>query len=189
MGKNATCLSFRIHAQHPPTQPPAFMKRFLLLCLLMSSSVFAQTAVSVMVKQHEDRTSNFSERPYGKDDMSYGLFFDLFDGIGGWRFGATYSDDLTGIEGVDSVITPEIALFTIEGIWETSIAILMDYVDTETETDWGDLYYQTHFGANIPVSNSILIGLHAFYPMESVSDIVDIGFNDLDYAVQVRIFF
>lgn len=164
------------------------MKRFLLLCLLMSSPVFAQMAASVMVKQHDARP-DFAERPYGKDDMSYGLFFDAFDGKGGWRFGAMYSDDVTGISAVETVITPEIALLVADRIWETSIAVLIDYVEGSGESEWGDVYFQTQLGFNIPLGNSVMLGAHAFYPMESIGDLVDIGFNDLDFAVQLRIFF
>jgi hypothetical protein len=175
--------------KRPNPNPTTVMKRSILLCLLMSSTLFADMAVSVLVKEHEDRTGNFAERPYGQDDRSYGLFLDLFEGVGGWRLGASYSDEVTGVPGIDTVITPEVGLIVMDGIWETGISVLMDYVDADGETDWGDVYFQTQLGLNLPITGAVLIGLHAFYPMESASDLFDIGFSDLDYAVQLRIMF
>lgn len=99
------------------------------------------------------------------------------------------SDDLSGIEGVDTVITPEITLLVVDQLWETGISALMDYVDTEGGSEWGDIYFQTQLGINVPVSDRIQMGVHIFYPMESITDIVDISFSDLDMAVQLRVMF
>lgn len=164
------------------------MNRLFLLLLTLAAPAFGQMAGSVLVKQHDGR-DDYAERPYGKDDMSYGVFLDAFEGVGGWRFGASYSGDLTGVEGVDSVITPEICLLVVDRIWETGIAVLIDYVDVDGEADWNDVYFHAQFGINFPLGNRIQLGAHAFYPMESISDIVDIGFSDLDYGVQLRIMF
>jgi len=141
-----------------------------------------------MVKQHDARP-NFEERPYGKDDISYGLFLDVFEGVGGWRFGASFSEDLTGRPVVDSVVTPEITLLVVDQIWETGLSILVDYLDIEGDEGWGDVYFQAQFGINFPVGNRFSLGAHAFYPMENWEDLFDIGFSDLDLAVQFRIFF
>jgi hypothetical protein len=164
------------------------MKLFFLLVLFSLTPCFGQKGVSVMVKQHEAR-SDFSERPYGNDDLSYGVYLDLFEGVGGWRFGAAMSDDLSGVEGVDTVITPEITLLVVDQLWETGISALMDYVDTEGGSEWGDIYFQTQLGINVPVSDRIQMGVHIFYPMESITDIVDFSFSDLDMAVQLRVMF
>jgi len=164
------------------------MKNFLLLFLFLSTPLFAQVGVSVFAKQHDSR-SNFEERPYGKDDLSYGLFIEAFEGVGGWRLGAAYSDDVSGLPGVDTVITPELSLIVVDRIWETGLSILVDYVEANGESGWGDLYYQTQLGINLPFGDSFQVGAHAYYPMESISDIVDIGFNDLDFAVQIRMLF
>jgi hypothetical protein len=164
------------------------MKKILPLLFLLVAPAFGQMGFSVLVKQHDAR-ENFEERPYGKDDLSYGIFLEAFEGIGGWKIGAMYADDVSGIEGVDSVITPELSLMVVDRIWETGLSVLIDYVDADGEADWGDFYFQTQLGVNIPLGDRIQLGAHAFYPMESIGDIVDIGFNDLDYAVQVRVMF
>jgi hypothetical protein len=164
------------------------MKILFLLSLLLALPMFGQTGVSVMVKQHENRP-DFAERPYGKDDVSTGLFLDLFEGVGGWRFGASTSGDLSGIAGVDSVITPEITLLVVDRTWETGISVLMDYVDSGDGGEWGDVYFQTQFGINFPITSNVQLGAHMFYPLESIGDLVDIGFSDLDLAVQLRILF
>jgi len=164
------------------------MKNLFILFLLFLTPCFAQKGVSVQMKQHEART-DFDERPYGKDDISYGLFLDLFEGIGGWRFGATFSDDLSGLPLVDSVVTPEVTLLVVDRIWETGISLMVDYVDADGSAEWGDIYFQTQLGINFPLSDRILLGGHVFYPMESITDLVDFGFSDLDMAIQLRIMF
>lgn len=164
------------------------MKKLLPLLLLLSAPLFGQMGVSVLVKEHDAR-SNFSERPYGKDDLSYGLFVEAFEGVGGWKFGAMTSSDLSGIPGVDTVITPEIGLVFMDRIWETGFSVLIDYVDADGQTDWGDVYFQVQFGLNIPLGDRLQLGAHGFYPMESLGDITDIGFSDLDYGIQLRMMF
>jgi hypothetical protein len=80
------------------------------------------------------------ERPYGEDDTSYGVFVDIFDGAGAWRLGASFLDSPSGLEGVEdaerveSVITPEVGLLAVDGIWEAGISAMIDYI--ETESDW-----------------------------------------------------
>ena len=165
------------------------MKKLFLLPLLFAAPLFGQTAVSVLVKEHDNRADTFEDRPYGKDDISYGLFVEAFEGVGGWRFGAMYSGDLSGAPGADSVITPEIALLVVDRIWETGFSVLIDYVDVDGDTDWGDVYFQTQLGLNLPLGNSVQAGIHAFYPFSSISDITDFGFDDLDYGIQIRVMF
>lgn len=162
------------------------MKRVLILCLCMTSPLFAQLSVTGLVKQSDDRLKNFEERPYGKDDISYGLFVDYFDGLGAWRLGAAYASDLSGPGEADSVITPELSLLATDGLWETGISVLIDYIDSEAGADWGDVYYQVQLGLNFPVSRQIQIGVHAFYPFSSFSDLSDVRIGDLDYGLLLR---
>jgi len=162
------------------------MKRLFLLLPLITAPLFGQMAATVLVKQHDDRADTFEDRPYGKDDISYGLYLDIFEGRGGWRFGAAYSGDLTGIEGSDSVITPEISLLVVDGIWETGFGVLIDYLDIDGDTDWSDPYFQIQLGLNVPLSDRFQLGIHALYPFASASDFTDIRLSDLDFAAQFR---
>lgn len=189
MVRNPACLSGSGCPLLLQLNPLSAMKRLFLLFPFLITPLFAQMGVSVLVKQHADRTDNFAERPYGDEDLSYGAYLDLFEGVGGWRFGASYSGDLTGLEVVDSVITPEISLLVVDRIWETGISLLIDYIDVDGDTAWGDLYFQTQLGINLPLGDRIQLGAHAYYPLESISDITDIGFSDLDVAVQLRVMF
>lgn len=153
----------------------------------MISPLFAQLAVTGLVKQTDDRVKNFEERPYGKDDIAYGIYVDYFDGLGAWRLGASYASGLSGAGEADSVITPELTLLATEGVWETGISVLIDYIDSEAGTDWGDVYYQVQLGLSLPVTQSIQIGIHAFYPFARFSDITDLRISDLDYGLLMRL--
>jgi len=168
------------------------MKQTLLLTALFSFSTLlsaAETALVVLARQHADLSETMPERPYGEDDTSYGLFVDLFDGPGAWRLGASYSDSLDGLEGVESVITPEIGLLVVDGNWETGISVLVDYVETEDDSDWGDVYFQYGFGLNLGLTSGMSVGLHASYPFEDLEDISDFSTGDIEYAATVRLRF
>ncbi|MDA3874081.1 MAG: hypothetical protein PF795_08980 [Kiritimatiellae bacterium] len=162
------------------------MKSCLILILCVLSPLFAQPMVTGLVKQHDDRAKTFEERPFGKDDISYGLYVDFYEGLGAWRLGASYASGLSGAGEADSVITPELTLLATDGMWETGISVLIDYIDTEEEADWGDVYYQIQLGLSLPVTQRVQIGVHAFYPFASFSDITDIRVGDLDYGLLLR---
>ncbi len=158
-----------------------------VLALTLGGAAFAQSiALTAIGKQHSDRADTIEDRPYGKDDISYGAFLDLFDGLGGWRLGASFSDDLSGAGEPDSVITPEISLMAQDGFWETGFSLLRDYVETAETSDWNSIYYQFFLGINIPLGKSLVIGAAAYYPFDSFSEITDFSTGDLDLGVSLR---
>lgn len=160
----------------------------LLFSLFVVTSVSAETALSFQAKQHGDVSSQF-ESPYGKDDVSYGVFVEFFEGIGAWRVGASYSDDVSGIPDVNSVITPQVSLLAVDGIWESGLGALIDYVDTDADADWGDVYFQWTLGINIPVTTSMSIGVHALYPFDDFDGLIDFDSDLLEWSGVVRIRF
>jgi len=162
---------------------------FCLFAFLFASVSVAETAITVNARQHADRSSILSDSPYGEDDVSLGVYVDIFEGVGAWRFGASYADDLSGLPDVNSVITPQISLLVVDGIWETSLGALIDYVDTDTETDWGDVYFQWALGLNLPITNSFSIGVHAQYPFEDFDGLIDFDTDLLEWTGAVRIRF
>jgi hypothetical protein len=162
---------------------------FLLALALGGASLAQTTSLTAIGKRHSDRADTIGDRPYGKDDISYGVFLDLFDGLGGWRLGASFSDDLSGAGEADSVITPEIALMAQDGFWETGISVLRDYVETAETSEWNSFYYQFFLGINIPLSKSLMIGAAAYYPFDSFSEIRDFSSGDLDFGVSLRLRF
>jgi len=161
------------------------MKKLFLLCIFLSAPLFAQKNVTVMVKEHDKRMKSFPERPYGKDDLSYGVYLDIFDGMGGWRLGGSYASGLNGFGEADTVITPEITLLGQEGIWMTGVSVMMDYIDDETGTDWSDVYFQIQLGLNFPVGKRLSAGIHAFFPFSEFEDFGDFAVGELDYGVTV----
>lgn len=162
------------------------MKKLLLLGLFFSAPLFAQNAVSIIGRQYVQREDSFTNRPYGKDDVSYGAYWEVFEGIGGWRLGASYASGLSGPGEADSVITPELTLLGAEGIWESGFSLMIDYIDYETDTDWSDLYYQFQLGINIPLGKAFQLGANAYFPFSDLGDFKDIDFSELDYGVSLR---
>jgi hypothetical protein len=142
--------------------------------------------VTGMAKKHTTRSGDFEERPYGENDVSYGLFVDFYEGMGAWRFGASYASGLSGEGEADSVITPELTLLATDRIWEAGISALIDYVDTGDETEWGDVYYQFQLGLSMPVSDRFQVGIHDFYPFSGFSKVSKFSFSDLDYGLMLR---
>jgi hypothetical protein len=163
---------------------------FSLLLICLSAPLFAQTSFTVVYKQHESQAQTMADRPYGQDDNSFGLFADLFEGAGGWRLGASYLTDATGVPGVKSVITPEIGLLALDGVVEGGVSALMDYVELENgDTDWGDVYFQLALGLQFPLSQSMSIGIHAYYPFEDLKGLSDFDTGDVEYGGALRIRF
>lgn len=146
----------------------------------------ADTALVVLARQHSDLSESFPDRPYGDGDTSFGLFVDLFDGAGAWRIGANFSDDVTGRVGIDQVITPEVGLLATDRIWEAGIAALIDYVETEDASDWGDVYFQAHFGINLSLTPRLTAGIQAGYPFEGFDGLSDFDLDLVEYAGVVR---
>jgi len=162
------------------------MQRFFLFVFLICGSLFADFSPAILVKRHTDRASTFEDRPYGRSDVSYGLFMDLFDVNGAWRLGASYAGDVSGPGDVSRVITPEITLLATDGLWEAGVSALMDYTSDDDNDGWGDVYYQVQLGVNFPVSDRIQVGFHAFYPFDSFSNFSDIRSSLLDYGLLIR---
>lgn len=163
------------------------MKR-LIFCFTLCLSSLQAADIAAMVKQHSDH-SKFSDRPYGKSDLSYGGFFEFFDGPAGWRLGAMYGSGLSGKGEADSVITPEITLLLQDGLWETGISALIDYIDEDGNTGWSDHYYQFQLGLNLPFGKNLSVGAHAFYALDKIQNITDFRFNNLDYGLTLRLKF
>lgn len=164
------------------------MKKVMLMMVVFFGVLPAvrATDVAVTVKQHREH-SKMSERPFGKGDLSYGLFMEFLDGPGGWRIGAAYANDVSGpLENIDRVITPEITLFLLDEGWEAGISVLKDYITDDEDSDWGSTYFQMQLGYNFPMGRTGSIGIHTFYPFEGFGDLGSFRFSDLDFGITAR---
>lgn len=161
------------------------MKKLFLLCIFLSAPLFAQTSYTAAVRKYVQRDNSYTDRPYGENDLSYGLYVDMFDGIGGWRLGASYATDLSGVGEADSVITPEITLIGAEGPWISGISLMMDYVDDGSNTEWGDLYYQFQLGLRFPIGKNLQVAASLYFPFTDLGNFGDLGFSELDYGLTV----
>jgi len=162
------------------------MQKILLVILALAGSLAATaTEMAVQVKKHA-RHGEFGERPYGKDDVSYGAFFELSEGLAAWRLGASYLPDPTGFGEADTVITPEITLLAQDGAWEGGLSTLIDYVDANDEKEWGDIYFQLQLGLRLPLGKRSTLGVNAYYPFEKFGELGKFSFGDLDYGLSLR---
>ena len=161
------------------------LKKLLPVLLLSATLAAPANEWAVQVKKHAEH-GEFSERPYGKDDISYGAFIEASEGLAAWRLGATYVSDATGFGEADSVITPEITLLAQDGAWEGGDSTLIDYVDANDETDWGDIYFQLQLGLRLPVLKRANLGINTYYPFEKFGELGKFDFGDLDYGLSLR---
>jgi hypothetical protein len=166
------------------------MKRLLLLSMLFHGLLAASEPALVLVgRQFRDRSGDLEERAAGDNDMSYGVFVDVFDGPGAWRFGVNYLESVDRDTSIQSVWTPEVGLLAVDGMWEAGISVLMDYVETEADRDWGDIYYQASFGLNLPLSDRLAAGIHALYAFEGFSNWSDFSSSAVEVGASVRMRF
>ncbi|MCC5846497.1 MAG: hypothetical protein JJU29_00265 [Verrucomicrobia bacterium] len=162
------------------------MKKFFfcltVFCLHLSASA---TDVAGTIKQHSEHSA-MPDRPYGKNDNSFGAYMEFFEGPAGWRIGAAFSDDLSGPFEADRVITPEITLLFQDGAWEAGVSVLKDYLKIEDNTGWKSTYFQFQLGLNMPFGKKGSVGIHTFYPFESWGKLSEFKFDDLDFGITVR---
>ena len=162
------------------------MKKIFLSLFVMGLHLFASaTDVAVTVKQHSEHSA-MPDRPYGKNDLSFGAYMEFFEGPAGWRVGAAFADDLSGPLAADRVITPEITLLFQDGMWEAGVSVLKDYLKVNDDTGWKSTYFQFQLGLSIPFGRSASVGAHAFYPFESWGKLSEFKFDDLDFGITVR---
>jgi hypothetical protein len=162
--------------------------KYLLSLLLLACTAAPAAEIAGLVRKHTAH-SRFEKRPFGNDDFSYGAYLEFFEGPAGWRLGAAYAPDLDSSRGFESAITPEISLLLQDGLWETGVSVLKDYLDDGSSTGWGSTYYQLILGLNLPVGKSLSVGVHSFYPLDSFSNLSDFRFSNLDYGLLVRLKF
>jgi hypothetical protein len=131
--------------------------------------------------------------PYGDNDLSYGVSYEVHDAGGWWQFALNYSDDLTPRENIDTndattvetVLTPEVNLIMKDNYWLAGLGVLMSYVEEEdlegeTNEEWTDLYYQFLIGFDIQLARSLELELLAYYPFQDWGDLGDFDFDDID---------
>tara|TARA_B100000809_G_scaffold71165_1_gene68773 strand:- start:34 stop:549 length:516 start_codon:yes stop_codon:yes gene_type:complete len=154
----------------------------LVACLV--SPAFAKSAgkISIGARQHVEHSA-FNELPFVDDDISYGLAYEGRDQNAIWQLAVTYTPELDGSELLDYALTPQLNLLAIDRQWRTGLGILQTYVETDTDSEWTDLYWQFLFGINLGDPSSFDLQIMANYVFESWSDISDFEGNDIEFSV------
>ena len=126
--------------------------------------------------------SEFEELPFGNGDIGYGLVYEYHDRTAYWQIALSYAPDITGTNGVDSVLTPQINLVLEDAFWRAGAGLLSSYVQRDDGgSDWTDPYWQLILGIGLPLF-SLDLDVHAYYTLESWSDIDQFDPDDIEYG-------
>lgn len=165
-----------------------------LICATATQA--AQNFIVGDVRYHTDH-SVYSALPFADGDLSYGLIYEARDSNGALQLGVDYAPSVTGsilaedaVEGtadpdIDYVATPMINLIFEDGIFVGGTGIRWSYIATEDDEEWSDMYWQLQLGLRFDLGEKIAVGVNAYYPFESWSDISDYDFDDMEYSASL----
>lgn len=172
----------------------ALFSLLVMLLFVLSASAGGGRRWAGGLRQHADH-SVAEEIPFGNNDVSYGVAYEVYDSGGLWQFAVSLTPDVSERENVDTnnlmtvdqVITPELNLIMQDGPWLMGVGALMSYVEQENsegedETEWTDVYWQFMLGFQMPFTQSSKLKICAYYPFEDWGDIGDFEFDDLDFG-------
>jgi len=132
----------------------------------------------------------FAEYPFRDGDLTWQAGMEFHEGIGFWQLlvGYTPSVDLSPEEGlpeIDSVITPQLNLILQDQGWLAGTGILASYIETEFESDWSDLYWQTMIGYQFKMQYFTLdlMGVYAFDDWDNISDF---DFDNVEFSAMLK---
>ena len=180
--------------------PRAALAASLAMCSL--ACVASASAVSYRLsggaRFHSDN-DDVGDWPYEKGDMSYGLGFAIYEGIGYIEVGCDYMPESDSDDSpVDSAVEPRLRVAVRDGVFVAGTGISCPYVwyadgaterrdDGTTRTmkdDWTDLMYQLYLGLEFPLGPITLDG-GASYSFEDWDGIKDFDTKDLEYEVRM----
>jgi len=146
------------------------------------------SGLSLGARSHVDH-STFVDLPYDDGDLSYGLAYEIHESAAYWQVAVLYAPDVSGVETIDYVITPQINLIMKDSFWRMGVGALGSYIrDNETGGDWTDVYWQFIAGISIPLS-VFELNAQAYYPFEAWRDIGDFDTDDIEFGGWLTYFF
>lgn len=175
------------------------MKRALILLLAATAGLAAAVVRRPVVFGMDSRLSlgtryhpahsAIEKWPYD-GDLSYGVAYALYDGMGYLEAALDYAPEGTAESVIDDVLTPRLNLGIKDGIFVAGIGIADAYVNTKTGgSEWTGLLYQFQLGLDVPLGNSFELGAAAYYSFEAWDELGDFEVEDLEYGVHVGYFF
>lgn len=153
-----------------------------MLVLFMAAPVSAASSSVVAAgARYHTAHSVFSDLPYDDGDLSYLLAYEYHDADAAWQLAVGYAPDVTGVDTVDYVVTPQLNLILKDNIWRAGVGILYSYIHDDIEGgDWTDLYWQLLLGIRIPLFG-LQLGADAVYPFEEWDVVDEFDTDDLEY--------
>lgn len=168
-----------------------FTSYILSLSLLTAAASLAQaqqSAVSVGARQHSEH-SQFEEIPFQDNDLTYTLGYEYQEQAGYWQLLVGYTPEIGDETLEKSVITPQLNFVVQDNIWLGGVGILGSYIETEaeseTESDWTDMYWQVMLGVEIPVPIFDLEVL-AYYPFEDWGEFSEFDTDDVEFGAALK---
>lgn len=126
--------------------------------------------------------------PYAKGDLSYGLNYAVYDGMGYFELGLDFTPD--GVEIMDDKVsrvwTPRINLAMLDKMFVAGIGIANSYIEFDGGGhEWSGLLYQFHLGLEIPLGDSFSLDGGAYYTFKRWGELSDFDVDDLEYAIRI----
>ncbi len=133
--------------------------------------------------------SEFLELPFGDDDMSYFIAYELHDLSGLWRIALNYTSSIEATDSVDYVLTPEVDLLVKDKMLMGGVGMLKSYIKDEISSDWTTTYWQLILAANFGMSQSVMLDVGAYYLFEEWKKVDEFDVDDLEYAASLKFSF
>ena len=164
----------------------AILTAFLLTTLaLLSVPAFAldkgSSAIGAGLRMHSEN-SEFTELPYGDDDLSYLLAWEGHEDDGYWQIAVDYAPDVSGNKTTDYILTPQMNLIWKDRMFIGGIGGLQSYVhDSDAGSDWTDFYWQLTLGLRLPVG-AFDLAVQTYYDFDQCSNLDKFEGDDLEYG-------
>jgi len=165
-----------------------------MICICQTAR--AQFGIVAGARRHAEHSA-FKELPFADGDMSYTVGCEYHDLSGYWQFIVGYAPDVgtnttpnaAGVSNkVDYVLTPQLNMLVVDGIWIGGMGVMASQVKTELTDDWTDIYWQFMFGIEI-ATPIIRLEILAYYPFENWGELSEFDFGDIDYGGALKIVF
>lgn len=157
---------------------------FVALMINRSAALAAADpgALAAGVRLHRAH-SVFTALPFGDDDWSYQLAYEYHENNSFWQLAVGYAPDVTGSNGVDYVLTPQINLLLQQGAWHEGLGVLGSYIKPSDsgDSEWSSVYWQLILGFEIPVAG-VNIGADAYYKFEDWRELDEFDFDDVEFG-------
>ena len=133
------------------------------------------------MRKHVDHSA-FADRPFGDDDISYGVAYEYHEEKACWQLALDYAPDVEGTNGVDYVLTPQLTLIGKDRLWRGGLGVLTSYVSADDDDDWTGLNWPFLLGIHLGQPRRLGLDLSTYYVFEKWSDIGEFDWDDIEFG-------